>query len=131
MFFAGVRFTGIHGEECHPHCIGAASRESRHHFREKFTGNLHHDAGAVAGFVVSPLCAAVFHPAQYLKPPADNIMGLYSLYVRHESDAAGVMFIFAFVEAGIVHGFVSPDNGFPWYLPRETYCAAAEDIRQN
>jgi len=60
----------------------------------------------------------MFHTAQHFKPPADNVMGLASLYVCHKSDAAGVMFIFVFIEADIVHGFVSPDNVFPLIISR-------------
>ena len=63
----------------------------------KFMGNLHQDAGSVAGFVIGPFGAAVHHVFEYLETVFDNVVGLIPLDIDNQSDAARVAFVIGIV----------------------------------
>jgi hypothetical protein len=65
----------------------------------KLVGNMQQNACAIAGFVIGAFRSPVFHTFQNLKAPVQNIVRPAALHIRHKANPAGIMLVFAPVQA--------------------------------
>ena len=93
----------LHRQECHADAVFARRRQRESQPgafpREVFVRNLDQHAGAVAGFRIASAGAAMGQVHQNLNALDDNVVRFLTLDVRHEPDAAGIVFQSRIVKA--------------------------------
>ena len=73
----------IFGQEDHACAIASLFRDRYSLKENEFMWDLEHDAGTIAGLVISAFRASVSHVFQNAKSTFYDVMRLFSMYVNH------------------------------------------------